>query len=185
MSVATKNRTGRPFQFKGQFIDCRHYSSKDPTRRLFYCDKYQTEKTTCEGCPTCPKCDSILFTYRMVLSQGRDAVHADHAKSCIICGAYIEEHLRFTLAKVREQKRKDACEVHGCKNTAYEAHQHSEEVDGRQASFQICESHRRRVKTWRLHPSKGEIQKPLVIEDGQLVDNPMYAPKYAPRKGKQ
>jgi hypothetical protein len=177
MSVDSKNRTGRPVQIRGQFINCRHHSSTDPTKRTFHCAKYKTQKTNCEGCHTCPKCDSILFTFRLVQSRGRDCIHAEHDKSCVICGAYIEENLRLPLIRITEHKPEDACQVHGCKHTAYEGHQHLEEVDGHQVSFRICESHRRRIKTWRLHPNKGEDQRPIIFEHGQLVDNPEYTKK--------
>lgn len=177
MSVDTKNRTGRPIQIRGQFLNCRHYSSTDPTKRTFHCAKTDSQRATCEGCRTCPKCDSILFTYKLAQSRGRDCVHVEHDKSCVICGAYIEESLCVPLTRIDEHKNNDACQVHGCKHGAYEGFQHSEEVDGQEVSFRICETHRRRIKTWRLHPSKGEDQMPIIIEHGQLVDNPKYTKK--------
>ena len=177
MSEQTKNRTGRPIQIGGHFTHCRHYRSSDCTRRTFHCGKYDAVKTSCEGCPTCPKCDSILTTYRLVQSRGRDCIHAEHDKSCIICGAFIEESLQLPLMRIAEHKAEGACQVHGCRHTAYEGHQHIEEVDGHQVSFLICESHRRRIKTWRLHPNKGEAQKPILLKDGQLEDNPAYRNK--------
>ena len=177
MSEQTKNRTGRPIQVGGHFINCRHYSSSDCTRRTFCCRRTGTIKTSCEGCRTCPKCDGILFTYRLVQSHGRDRIHAEHAKSCLICGVFIEESLQLLRIRIAENKVKDACQVYGCKNTAYEGHTLLEEVDGHQASFRICESHRRRLKTWRYHPNKGKDQKPIIIEAGQLVDNPEYSRK--------
>jgi len=177
MSEHSKNRTGRPIQIGGHFINCRHHRTTNETKRTFHCGKYGNVKTSCEGCPTCPKCDSILFTYRLVQSRGRDCIHMEHDKICIICGAFIEECLQLPPTRIAEHKAEDACQVHGCKNTAYEGHQHLEEVDGQQASFRICEPHRRRFKTWRLHPNKGEDQKPIIIEHGQLVDNPEYRKK--------
>lgn len=177
MSEQPENRTGRPIEVRGHFVNCRYYSAITGTRHTFLCGKNNSQKTGCEGCRTCPKCGGILFTYRLVQSRGRDSTYAEHDKSCIICGAFIEESLRLPRMRIAERKAKDACQVHDCKNIAYEGHQHLEEVDGRETSFRICEAHRRRIKTWHLHPSKGEDQKPIILEHGQLVDNPEYRKK--------
>jgi hypothetical protein len=166
MSVDNKNRTGRPILILGQFINCRHHSSAGSDNKSFRCAKHMRALKTCDACFTCPKCGSPLYDYH---------VHEHRGKSCAICGAYIEyQGGQPPKQRADEGKGEHVCQVQGCKHTAYEKHQYLEEIDGRTISFLICETHRRRVKTWKQAAGKDETQRPIIFRDYQLQDNPKY-----------
>lgn len=97
------------------------------------------------------------------------------SRTCMQCGAYIEDE----YVEIRREQRNELeiatsnvgkCDVRGCRNGAWEGYQHTEAG----ITFKICESHRRRVKTWRHHPDKGQEHNPLVVVKGALTDNPEY-----------
>lgn len=160
---------------RGHFIHCSHYKKTGTT--TFYCNKQKKTKRNCEGCFTCPNCGGLMYTDRLKKERNRNSIYVTHTKTCHLCGAYIEEHMVGFVAR-QEQKRENSCQVQGCMNTAYEGHIHE---DGNK-TFQICEKHRNRMKSWRQHPTKGEDQKPLIMQLGVLIDNPRYTIKQGKRK---
>lgn len=123
-----------------------------------------------------------MFTYRkssslssLITSDGRRtrAYFISHAKSCAICGAYIEEELVSVCTSKEPTPKEDCCHVEGCSNTAYEGHTHK--TDGEE--YLICEMHKNRLRTWKHHPLKGMKNIPIVVHNGKLIDNPEYKRK--------
>ena len=165
---------------RGRYVNCRHYR-KRPDAGLFDCTRHGEGKRNCNGCPTCPNCDGRLALYKTRRERGMGQDFIYRQKSCVHCGAFVEEEYVVSSPKAKGINKRAAgnqkCEVRDCPNTAYEGHVHVEDVDGVALRFIICESHRRRLKTWRLHPDKGEQQKPVQLQRGTLVDNPDYKKK--------
>ena len=166
---------------RGRFINCRHYR-KQPEGLLFDCLKYGLNRKNCNGCNVCPNCDGRLTQYKTNRHNGKDSDYICIQKSCVNCGSFVEEEYSVASRKSKPEAKQrneqyQKCQVSGCPNTAYEGHIHVEEVDGVGVKFVICETHRRRHKTWRLHPSKGLQHKPLLVVLGMLVDNPDYSKK--------
>lgn len=168
------SRMERMRQDRGHYTKCRHYVKTG--ERTLNCRRHG-QRRTCEGCLVCPNCGGMMATYRMTKDYHRTQIFITHAKSCVICGAYIEENYVVAIPKQQSTKAAEACQVHGCRHTAYEGYTHTEESAGRSLVFRICVTHVRRMKTWRLHPGKGEEHKPLLLEAGKLIDNPRYAVK--------
>lgn len=158
----------------GQFKSCRHY--KRANNRSFTCKG--KERKTCNGCGTCPNCNGMMILYRRRTEKGYDRddiylIYTYISRTCIQCGAYIEDEFvslrreeRYEIHTSSEGK----CDVRGCRNTAYEGHHHNEAGH----TYTICETHRRRIKTWRHHPEKGPEHNPLMVVKGVLMDNPEY-----------
>lgn len=159
---------------RGRYINCRHFRKRPD--HLFDCIKNGNSRKDCNNCNTCPNCEGQLAFYRRRVEKGQDRDCIYIAKSCVMCGAYVEEeYVRYkTRDKTPRVTDSRKCQVSGCPNTAYEGHVHKEFIGDRECEFVICEGHRRRIKTWRLHPDKGEQDKPIMIQLGKLVDNPKY-----------
>lgn len=155
----------------GQYTNCR-YHTRTQTRAL-YCLKHQEQRMDCHGCMTCPNCSGLMFTYQVRLHRRRDHVVISHQKTCALCGAYIEEHY-IRYEQNEELQTGNSCQVAGCRHKTHENHQHAEQYGGQEYKFTICLSHFRKLKTWRLHPDKGEQHKPIIMVAGALIDNPDY-----------
>ena len=123
-----------------------------------------------------------MFTYKrhgtlssLITGDGRrtKAYFISHAKSCAICGAYIDEELVSVSTHKEPEQKADCCQVDGCTNTAYEGYTY--EIDGRE--FLICETHKNRIRTWKHHPHKGPENVPIRMCGSKLIDNPAYTRK--------
>lgn len=169
---------------RGHFTNCRHYIRiKD---RSFECIKRGKVKD-CNGCFTCPNCNGLMFTHSMskiksvILDQEgipKKVTYVTHAKSCVICGAYIEEQYIAFSERIKQDKSDIKCQVEGCTHSAYEGHEYIEAGQ----TFRICITHRNRIRSWKQHPDKGDDQRPIMLHKGRLVDNPDYKIKQAKRK---
>ena len=158
---------------RGHFANCRHYQKTSD--RTFICDKHGTRRN-CEGCMTCPNCGGLMYTYRRRSETTRDSLWITHAKSCMLCGAYIEHQYAAFIEKKREKKPEGKCQVHGCTHIAWKAHEEGSQT------FQICVIHANRIKSWRQHPTKTEQHKPIMAHNGELIENPEYMIKQGKRK---
>lgn len=177
MSPHDAARIKRLTQDRGHFTNCRHYRKlKD---RQFECSK-RGRIRDCTGCFTCPNCNGLMFTDKLQRDRRSDRIYITHTKSCAICGAYIEQQYVTFIPRSRQEHVEDKtkCEVHDCKNTAYEGYKHY--VDGHE--FRICITHHNRIRSWKQHPTKGDEQKPMIMENGRLVDNPNYTIKQRTRQ---
>lgn len=165
----------------GHFKNCRHYQRTG--EKTFLCQKYGPRRD-CNGCFTCPNCSGLMYQYHRKSSTMRDlelqksVAYITQSKSCAICGAYIELHYVSFTERIRSEKSSDKCEVEGCNHTAYDGKTH--EDNG--ATYQICITHANRLKSWRQHPTKTDIHKPILVIDGRLVNNPEYMIKQERKK---
>jgi hypothetical protein len=151
---------------RGRYKACRHYK---PTETGMRCDKHGI-KHNCIGCFTCPNCGGLMFTYRVKKDRQRDRIYITHAKSCAICGAYIEEEMVEFTRKGKQPKAENKCQVSGCENTVWDGYQ----IEEQGHKFSICETHKNRLRTWKHNINKGEQHKPVIIHNGKLIENPNY-----------
>lgn len=174
----------------GRYVYCPHYQGTlvDAYRpdTIFRCKKHG-ERVTCLGCSTCPKCGGMIICESSTISHGmhNSIIHRD--MKCLICGLYTQEQVQVEKPK-NEQKKKAIvgkgqipaeCSVKGCKQRTWEGHTIDIETDNGTQTFRVCETHRRRMKTWRAHNGKGIDQIPVIYFLGELIDNPDY--KYKTR----
>lgn len=172
-------RMARMLQDRGHYPNCRHYKKNGD--RTFVCAKHNSTKKSCSGCMTCPNCGGMMYTYRLRKDQNRNHIYITHSKSCTLCGAYIEEHYVMASQAKRESSKENQCQVEGCTHTAFEGYR-TDELHSSNEAFTICLTHKRRIKTWRLHSGKGIEHVPLVVITGRLYDNPDYEMKQGKRK---
>lgn len=166
------------YQDRGHFTGCRHY--KKSGDRNFTCGKTDIQKKTCSGCMTCPNCGGMMYTHRMRKEPNRNYTYITHAKSCAICGAYIEEQYVLASQAKQEIRKENQCQVVGCVCSTYEGYR-TDEIHSAGNAFTICLTHKRRIKTWRLHAGKGIEHVPLIVREGRLYDNPDYEKKQGKR----
>lgn len=166
---------------RGRFINCRHYK-KLPEDKKFICGKEIKERHNCHGCTTCPNCDGSLAFYGREETHRRDAVYYRMSFTCIHCGAFIEEQemVQQKTAHRKDTRRIGECEVEGCPHTAYEGRLHNTPT----RIWLICESHHRKIRTWRSHQQKGPEQIPVIELNGKLYENQDYRIKQTKKAGK-
>jgi cobyrinic acid a,c-diamide synthase len=167
------------FEDRGHYPNCRHY--KKTGDRTFLCKKNDTQKKNCSGCMVCPNCGGMMYTYRMKKDLNRNHIYITHAKSCNLCGAYVEEQYVMASQIKKEVSKENQCQVEGCRCGAHEGFR-TDDIHRADQTFTICLSHKRRIKTWRLHLRKGIEQVPLIVREGRLYDNPDYEMKQGKRK---
>jgi len=181
MSRHDAERIKRLTNDMGHFKNCRHYQRTGD--KTFHCRKYGTRRD-CNGCWTCPNCSGLMYQYHRKLSVMRDLelqksiTYITQSKSCMICGAYIEQHYVSFTEQLKPQKGSEQCEVQGCSHTAYEGKTHEENG----TTYRVCISHANRMKSWRQHPTKTDLHKPILEMDGRLIDNPNYMLKQERKK---
>ena len=159
-----------------QYPNCRHHWKLRKNDLMFQCGEKRKSLATCNECRTCPNCNGRLGLYRRHVSFVRTGAHISEEYTCLNCGAYYVRTFFLTGQQVRQGKEAGLCQVEGCTGRTYEGHQHQ---DGGK-TYLICESHHRRIKTWR-YGEKGDEQKPILCQDGGLVDNPNYRKKQGKR----
>lgn len=171
-------RIKRMFNDRGHYKNCRHYRTSDV---FLFCEKFQKIKKSCDGCMICPNCGGLMYTYRLKKESMRNSIYITHSKSCVICGAYIEENfiVNTTEKKKNSINKKNQCQVEGCNHTAYEGYEST--LLGYAVSFKICLIHKRRILTWRQHVKKSQSNIPLIIMFGKIYDNPDYKIKQEKR----
>jgi len=162
----------------GNFTYCRFYheTTVDLTLKVD-CDKHGIQDS-CQSCYTCANCAGRLYYSREQVDEAEVQVRILHAKRCHQCSVYLPGETQVVkLAPppqaLREPQTKvPACSVDGCKHKAW---------DHRQVhKLFVCDSHFRQVKTWQRQLKKGEkteAERPLILNDGVLVENPFYNKK--------
>lgn len=155
----------------GHFKGCRYYQKVYTKMK---CLKQNKEQYDCKGCMVCPNCGGNLYTYSVHKNLHRHHLFITHAKSCAICGVYLEEQFAVP-AEGRKHHKKDKCQVQGCDRIAHERIEHKVMNGEIQiASFIVCLTHSSQMNTWLNHPSKGISQMPLIYMAGKLIENPEY-----------
>lgn len=165
-------RAWRMEHANGRHYHCRHFHGRQSDTE-FLCNKNNQMRRSCNGCRTCPNCDGLKGLHQRISSIKRDCTYVLEIYICAICGAYYE-HQYVIPHRALPPQPQHKCQVAGCPHTAYEQHRITFELHGQLRSFIICETHHRRQKTWRRHPEKGEENRPIVVADGILRDNPKY-----------
>lgn len=156
----------------GNLVHCRYYRQEIENNVLTVDCQKQGKRESCKGCYICPHCTGKLFLDVAVI---KDFPHSyvQYNKVCLACTLHVFGDME--IIKKRETKKKakqettPPCAVEGCKHKAWEGYKF--------VSYYICHSHRRKHRTWlRLFNSgvKDETERPLLIAEGKLVDNPKY-----------
>lgn len=177
-------RLKRMIKKDGYYINCRHFVKPQDGGKPA-CKYHNSTITSCYGCTRCPNCDGVRAFYDQQSSTGMGKTYVTRADTCVQCGAYLTAENIIIHAEKRHKQAGDKCQVEGCCHTAYEKHTHTDINDhGVQTTWTVCESHFRRVKTWRYNPEKGLNEKPLIVREGKLYDNPDYRKQHK-RKARQ
>lgn len=175
----------------GRFVNCPNYqgTKRDAyqVETVFRC-KLFGERVNCSGCGTCPKCGGRVYIERKYISHGQMHTILTKDMKCLACGLYTTEQIlvpkesrkKKQTRTVNGQRVPPPCSVKGCQHRAWDGQTVEIDTDTGPRTFPVCDTHKRRMKTWKRHKDKGLDKIPLIYFMGELIDNPEY--KYS-KKG--
>ncbi len=170
----------------GRYVFCRNYQGNTidayKPQTTLICKKHG-ERINCVGCNICPKCGGRMYCENDAITHGMKNIIVSREMKCLACGLYTHE--RILVEKQREAKKKSTrighgqkpppfCAVKGCEHRAWDKHTATIDTNSGPRQFMVCESHKRRMKTWKQHKDKGLDQIPIIHFLGELIDNPDY-----------